>query len=107
MPINPTRPLEAQDELTLTLHPAREVQEIRLWQMPPRNVRSPAPPPHGPIRRRQHVARETVLRALRRPLQPQVVTTCRNRRRLLRDLVPQHPVPSVSRDAAAKIATQI
>lgn len=63
--------------------------------MPTRNLRIPAPAAHGPARRAQRLQRQTLLRALRRHLQPQILTTQLNRRRLLRHQLPQHPLPSL------------
>ena len=91
----------------LTGDAAREVQEVRLWQMSPRHVRITTAPAHGPIRCSQHFACQTILFTLRRPLQPQIFTTRYYRRCLLRHVLPQHPLPSIPRDAATEVAATI
>jgi len=82
-------------------------KKIRLRQMPPRNVRLPTPPPHGPIRHFQLVARKTLLRPLRRHIQPKVLAPRRHRRRILRDFLPQHLIPGVPCYAAAQVAAPL
>lgn len=86
---------------------AREVQEVRLRQMPSRHVRITTTAPDGPVRRPQHLTRQALLRALRGPLQPKVLTTRCHRRCLFRYLLSQYPFPSIPGDATAKVTTTV
>lgn len=84
------------------LSTARQVQESRLRQVPAGVLPLAPAPPDGPDGRAEPEGREAVLRAVRGRVQPEVVAARGHRRRLLRDLIPQHHVPGVPGAGAAQ-----
>ncbi|KAI4242380.1 MAG: hypothetical protein LQ352_007251 [Teloschistes flavicans] len=79
----------------LTRAPARQIQKRRFRQMPARALLPAPAPPDRHVRQRTRPVRETLLQQVRGPLQPEILAPRHHRRRLLRHLLHQHPLPGL------------
>lgn len=111
-------PPESRSTISLTTPTGRQIQARRLRQMPASPLRRPPTPPYGHLRhldlnifllrfRLSLQSCQALLRQMRRYVQPEIFTPRRHRRGLLRQLLPQHPLPGVPGLDPGEVATEV
>lgn len=81
---------------------AGKIQKIRLRQMPARPLPWAPPSSHWAVRSPHDRLCQALLLPLRGPLQPEIVSPCHHRWRLLRHQLHQHPLPGLPRPCAGE-----